>query len=204
MALTIFLVVIFLVCIAMMWNEGMWTNALTLVNTTFAALLATNYFEPLADWLEGQLSSYTYLVDFISLWLVFVVSYGVLRYVTDSLSRHRMRFKMPMEHIGRVLFAAWTAWTIICFVTFTLHTAPLARSPFRGSFASEPRANSLLGMAPDRMWLGFVQSRSEGALSWPEPRVFDAKGEFIFKYGARRERLDRMNQRAGSIRVESR
>jgi hypothetical protein len=188
----------------MMWNEGMWSNAITVVNVTFSAMIATNYYEPLANWLEEYMSSYTYLLDYISLWLLFTVSCVILRLVTDRTSKHRVRFRMPMEHTGRVLFAAWTGWVIICFTCFTLHTAPLARSPFRGSFQNQPQANNFLGLAPDRMWLGFIQSRSEGALSAFQPRGFDPQSEFILKYGARRQRLDQLNQQSGSIRVGSR
>ncbi len=204
MALTIVLFVVFFVCVAMMWNEGMWSNALTVINVTFAAMVATNIYEPLADWLNGQAPSYTYLVDYLSLWTIFVVTIGILRYVTDNLSRYRVRFKMPLEHTGRILFAAWTGWVIICFTCFSLHTAPLARSPFRESFQRQPQSNNFMGLAPDRLWLGFMQSRSEGALSTSEPRVFDPRSEFILKYGARRARLQRNNEDSGSIRVGNR
>ena len=204
MAFTIVLFVVFFVCLAMMWNEGMWSNALTVVNVTFAAMVATNYYEPLADWLDGQLPSYTYIMDYLSLWALFAIAFSILRYVTDSLSQYRVRFRMPIEHTGRVLFAAWTGWVIVCFSCFALHTAPLARSPFRGSFQSQPQDNNFLGFAPDRMWLAFMQSRSEGALSRTEPRVFDPRSDFIYKYGARRAQLERSNQSTGSILVRRR
>lgn len=215
MALTIFLVVLFLVCLSMMWNEGMWSNAITTVNTIFAGLLATNYFEPVAHWLEGQLPSYTYLIDFISIWLVFSLSFVLLRAFTDTLSKSRVRFKLPVEQTGRIAFAALTGWIMICFTCATLHTAPLARTAFKGGFIESPQSNVFLGFAPDRMWLGFVQSCSLGALSQADAsvaasratdqgkRVFDPKGEFILKYGERRNRIDQLMSRSGKIRVGS-
>lgn len=204
MTLSLILGVAFFVCVAMMWNEGMWSNALTVINVMFAAMVATNWYEPLADMLEGQMASYTYLVDYLSLWIIFAVTFSILRYITDNISKTRIRYKMPLEQTGRILFAAWTGWLITCFACFSLHTAPLARTPFRGSFQSEPQSNNFLGLAPDRLWLGFMQSRSEGALSTSEPRVFDPQSEFILKYGARRARLERNNDSSGSIRVGSR
>jgi hypothetical protein len=217
MSLTIVLVIVFLVCLAMMWNEGMWTNALAVINVTLAAMLATNYFEPLADQLENWLPSYTYLCDFLSLWLIFAVSYSLLRFCTDYLSKYRVRFKMPVEHAGRVLFAAWTGWLMICFTTTTLHTAPLARTAFNGTFQVDPKSNNFLMWAPDRMWLAFMQSRSQGALSRGGPsagssrypadqgkRVFDPRSEFILKYGARRQQFHNNLQRTGSLLVGGR
>jgi hypothetical protein len=216
--LTAIFCVIFFVCVAMMWNEGMWSNSITFVNVVFAAMLATNYYEPVADWIEGEAPSYTYMWDFLSVWLLFVFGYTILRLVTDRTSLVRVRFKMPVEHTGRILFAALTSWVFICFACMTLHMAPLARTAFRGSFQSQPDSKNLnlglISLAPDRVWLGFMQSRSQGALSTPDDtatssypqdegkRVFDPRGEFIFKYGTRRDNLHRHFRSTESLRVE--
>ena len=52
-----------------------------------AMMLAFNYFEPLAAMLDGMEPSYTYLWDFLALWGLFAISFGLLRVVTDMLSR---------------------------------------------------------------------------------------------------------------------
>jgi len=202
MLLTLLLLVVFLASVAMLWNEGMWSNAVTCVNVALAAMVATNYFEPLAAWLDHQMPSYTYLWDFLALWGLFTVTLSVTRALTDKLSRYRVRFKMPVEQAGRVLLAVWASWMLVCFVTMSLHTAPLALHPFRGSFQQEPLSNNFLGLAPDRQWLAFIHSRSRGALSRGDAqagspyaedagqRVFDPQGEFILKYGSRRANLE--------------
>jgi hypothetical protein len=41
------------------------------------------------------------------------------------------------------------------------------------------------------MWLGFFQSRSQGALSKSSATPFDPQGEFIFKYATRRDNFSR-------------
>ena len=51
-------------------NSGLWSNTITLVNVLTAGLLATNYFEPLADFFEGRNSSFTYVWDFLAIWLI--------------------------------------------------------------------------------------------------------------------------------------
>jgi hypothetical protein len=189
MILTICSFVVLLVCFAFLWNEGMWSNALTMMNTVLAGLLATSYFEPLANWLEELLPTYTYVLDFLSLWLLFALVYSLLREFTDRLSRYRVRFKKPVETAGSAVFALGTGWVLLCFAMMTLHTAPLARTPLRGSFQSAPMSNNFLGLAPDRLWLGFVQKCSLGSLSLSPPRAFDPEGEFILKYGTRREQF---------------
>ena len=61
------------VCFASLMNNGLWTNTLTLVNVLTAGLVATNYFEPLADLLDKQEPSLTYVWDFLAIWLIFGV-----------------------------------------------------------------------------------------------------------------------------------
>lgn len=202
MILTISLFAIVFIVVAMMWSEGMWGNALTFANTVFAVILSMNYYELLADYLEGMLPSFTYLVDYLAVWLLFSLVYLILRTVTDAVSKHQVRFKMPIEHAGRALFALGTAWVMVCFICTTLHMAPLARTAFRGGFGAEPMANYFLGMAPDRMLLGFMHSRSKAALATSPPHIFDPAGEFIPKYGQRRQMLKEHNVKHGAVRVK--
>jgi hypothetical protein len=208
MLLGLLLLGIFIGCVAMLWNEGMWSNAVTLINVTLAALIATNYFEPLAARVDRMMPTYTYMWDFLMLWGLFAVVYIIMRAVTDTISRQRVRFKMPVEHTGRILFAVWVAWIMVGFSTMSLHLAPLGPNSFRGAFGKKPTSGNFLGMAPDRQWLAFVQKCSRGTLSrshrygevpgyHPHPadqekgrRVFDPQGDLIVKYRNRRAAYD--------------
>ncbi len=183
MALAAALILIFIVCVAFLWNEGMWSNTLTLMNVLLAALVATNYFEPAADLLDKNLPAYTYMLDFLAIWGIFVIAFSILRAATDQLSTTQVKFKLPIEQAGRALTAAAVGVCMICFTLVTLHTAPLARTAFKGSFQAEPLSNNFLGMAPDRLWLGYVKHVSKTGLAGSE---FDPQNEFIVKYGARR------------------
>lgn len=191
--LTGILVMVWIICIAMLWNEGMWNNCLTLVNVVFSVFLAMNYWEPASTYLNKKGASYTYVIDYLVMWLIFFLSLIILRAITDKLSDTRVKFKMPVEQAGRIISVIAIGWVMVCFTLTTLHTAPLARTAIRGSFQPTPMANNFLGMAPDRMLLGFVQSRSKsgGALANSPPVVFDEKGEYIFKYGGRREMVSK-------------
>ena len=187
------LVLVWIVCIAMLWNEGMWNNCITLINVLLSALLAMNYFEPAAKFLESKMPSYTYVVDYLAIWFVFFIAYLVLRAVTDQLSKTQVKFIMPIEQAGRIISVLAIGWIMVCFTLASMHTAPLARTAVRGGFQAEPMSNNFLGMAPDRMWLGFIQHRSKNALSNNPPVVFDEQGEYIFKYGGRRQKFSEQN-----------
>jgi uncharacterized membrane protein required for colicin V production len=191
MMLTIFVVAIMAIIVSMTLTEGFWGNLLMWINAILAAIIATNLYEPAADFMESQAPSLTYFYDFLSLWLIFGFMYGFLRAFTDQISKTRVRFKMPVETSGRILFGLLTGWLVVCFFMFSLHTAPLVRNHFGKAFGKAPDASNFF-LDPDRLWLGFMQSRSEGAFATSEPNVFDPKSEFILKYAERRQRFSQL------------
>lgn len=198
--LTLLLCLIFVIVAAARWFQGLWSNAIALINVLLAMMLAFNYFEPVADLLDRVGHSYTYLWDFLALWGVFVLSFIPLRLLTDMLSRRRVAFDFWVEMVGRSLLSLWIAWLLISFICASLHTAPLGPHPL--GFQRSPTAGCWLGLAPDRYWLGFLQSRSRGALSQSESdpgklsrqeqdrdakvRIFDPESKFVLKYYHRR------------------
>ncbi|MDZ7617195.1 MAG: CvpA family protein [Patescibacteria group bacterium] len=214
-------IVIFATCMALLYQDGMWGNAVRLINVVTAALLATNYFEPLAAYLDGLQPSYTYLWDFLALWGLFAVFLVVFRAATDSISKVQVRFLKIVDQVGSVVFSAWIGWVLICFTAFSLHLAPLGREFLGGSFKSEERVE---GNGAELYWLGFVQSVSRGAfcreLSEAEATenkyasrqeknpaeanlaVFDRTGGLLPKYATRRARLQSYVESTGAIRFQ--
>ncbi len=50
----------------------------------------------------------------------------------------------------------------------------------------------LFGLGPDRVWLGWTQRESKGSLSRLREVVpFDPLGDFILRYGLRREEIEK-------------
>ncbi|HEY5314354.1 MAG TPA: hypothetical protein VIK18_17605 [Pirellulales bacterium] len=188
MLFPILLLVLFILIAALLFPSGLWGNAINLVNVVTAALLATNFWEPVAGWIKGVMPSAVYIVDIFVLWLLFALFAFGLRFATDAVSKYKLRFPKPVEMGGSVLFAAWTSWVVICFGTMTLHTAPLAREFMSGGF--QPEQPSFFGFSPDRLWLGFVQTESEGAFARGGDHIFDPNGEFMPKYAERRAQFE--------------
>lgn len=205
---TLLLFVIFFACVACLYTEGIWGNAIRLINVVTAALLATNFWEPVATWLDYKQPSYTYVWDFLVLWGLFGIFMIVFRVGTDLLSRVKVRFLKIVDRIGSAVLACWIGWVMVCFTTMTLHTAPLARNFLFEGFQPEQRM-FVMGLAPDRQWLGFVQKMSRGAFcrsateqqQKSEKYVFDPKGEFMPKYTTRRSNLETHVRTEQTIRV---
>jgi hypothetical protein len=99
----------------------------------------------------------------------------------------KVKFIPPVETIGTYVFALFTAWVLVCFTTFTLHTAPLQREYLWGGFRAEKKM--MFGLAPDRKWLGFLYNASRGSLSQPGEGqyAFDRDGSYMIRYASRRE-----------------
>jgi uncharacterized membrane protein required for colicin V production len=222
--LSLLMFLIIALCVGFLFMEGMWSNAIRLVNVVTAALLATNYFEPVADWLDGLELSYTFAWDFLALWGLFVLFGVIFRLLTDFASRVKVRFLKVADQVGSTFFAFWIGWVMVGFTMFSLHLAPLAREPFGGGF--QPEQRMFLGFAPDRQWLGFVQKVSrgqfarglseeeiqkkaygarEGDAEWEQDlAVFDRTGELLPKYATRRAALEGHMQKkeTRSIRIQ--
>ena len=198
------IILVFVIVIASTWWMGLWSNLITLVNFLLAAMVASSFFEPVASRLDEMMPSYTYLVDFLALWLIFIVSFIALRGITELLSGVRLKFDYWTETIGRSILSVWLACCFVCFTCFSLHLAPLPPDALQVNV--EDRT---LGIGPDRQWLAFIKSRSRGALSEVQDsgvldpynyddhpddagqnkRVFDPEADFIFIYHLRREIL---------------
>lgn len=201
--MTLFLLLILLGVAAGVWFQGLWNAALTLINLILAMLIATNFWEPVCTLVESfGGGSLTYLLDFLILWVLFAAAFASLRGITDMLSATRIKFDLPVEMAGRSVLALWCGWLFMSFTAVTMQTAPLGSVNPLGAW-STPSAGCFMGMAPDRMWLGFVQMTSRGALArgnridtpdHPNDQAlnvetFDPHSEFPIKYHDRRAKF---------------
>jgi uncharacterized membrane protein required for colicin V production len=204
MAINIILGVILLACVASLFNDGLWSNAIRLVNVILAALLAMNYFEPLAAALDDWQPTYTFVWDFLSLWALFAVFAIILTILTNSLSRVKVKFLKIVDQIGGLVLSLWIGWVMVCFTLTTLHTAPLSHD-FAGFAVDKDEKMFLVG--PDRLWLAFTQKQSMGMYGHspanaPDKYAFDPNAQFMKMYHFRRQKLESKNKKADTIRID--
>ncbi|MBM4001363.1 MAG: hypothetical protein FJ297_17820 [Planctomycetes bacterium] len=190
MLLTLFLLVVFAAAAGLVWLHGLWSNCITLVNLLVAAMVATSYYEPITAQAVGQMRPYTYLLDFLLIWLLFTIVFGILRLVTDLLSRKRLRFDPHVELIGRSVTAVVIGYVVMMFTCSTLHLAPIESSPFNGAWQSA-ESSSFLGMSPDKQWFGFVRGQSKMGLRGGQ--VFDPNGQYRGKHFERRKQFESLS-----------
>ena len=183
------------------WNvaaEGAWGATAVFFSVLLSALIAMDYFEPLADLMQSALGNdWANRVDFIALVGLFALGVFGLRYLSDKLVPNFITVNSRFYDACRWVFGLSTGYLTIAFFLAALHTAPLPRE-FLGF---TPERNNFFGMlAPDRDWLGFVQYVSERSMpSSEDGRVFDGSSfrlpghdneiwpTYIFRYASRRE-----------------
>lgn len=163
----LYLYLIAALIVGMTWWLGSWNIFINLINFFIAALVASSFFESLAGMLESFDTTYRYFIDFVAIWLLFFITFGLLRLVTDFLTVYQMQMNFWVELPLRTILSLWLAGGFICFTFFTLHLAPLPPE----NYSSSPQTK-LFGFGPDRMWAAFIQSRSRGALSESKNGLF--------------------------------
>jgi hypothetical protein len=194
-------------CVATSYAEGLWSNAVKLINIITAALLAVNFFEPVAKLLDDWQPSYTYVWDFLALWGLFGLFLLIFRELTDRVSKVQVRFLKIVDRIGSGVCSLWIGWVMVCFAMMSLHTAPLSRTFLFEGFKPEERM--MMGLAPDRQWLGFVQQMSMKTFCCTAPiddankYVFDPNGEFMLKYATRRAAIEDHIKKTQTLRLNA-
>jgi hypothetical protein len=163
--------ILLLIVVAVAWcvaGEGAWGAGLTFLCVVFAGLLAMNFFEPIADFLDRNVSAVQDYSDVAALVGLFTLFTFLGRLATDNISPTEIEFDGRVHNAARWLFGVATGYATMAILLTALHTAPLPRS-FIG-FSPE-RSNFFDSLAPDRQWLGFTQHVSEKVLK--TGRVFD-------------------------------
>lgn len=149
--------VIFFATFAMCIDKGLWSNTLTAINILFSGLIAFGWYQPVAKMAAGSMGEYTYLLDFMMLWVLYVIAFIVLhRVLGGMLSKTRMRFKHPIDTIGGPASAAIAGWLMTGIVAASLHAAPFDKDAFGGVFSDGTRSSTLTN--PDLAWLSICQN----------------------------------------------
>lgn len=176
MIITLVLIAIFFVVVASIWWFGAWSILITLVNTVIAGLTASSFYENAAHQLIKIDSSFRLLFPFIAMWLLFALTFVVLRAITDTISRYRLKLDFVTELVSRSLLSMAVGFVFVSFVAFSLHSAPLPSAYFQSSKTSAdevPNFSNTPGtpvvketFGPDLFWAGMVQLASTGSLSY--------------------------------------
>lgn len=134
-------------------SEGAWGAALMFFNVLFGAMIAFNFYEPLADLIDSTGIGWGFS-DTLALMLIFCLSVFLLRLATESLAPVMVRFPTPVYHLVRLVFGLGTALVTFAIILLAFHAAPIHKKMFG---YIEYNTKPPFGMALDHRWLGFFQ-----------------------------------------------
>ena len=158
---------------AMTVQSGLWANGIVLAQIVLSGLIAFGCYQPLSVVFdEATGGEYTYLLDFIAIWLLYCLSMLVLKIADGALSKTRMRFQESVEKIGGPLVGLLAGWVMVTIVLASLHAAPLAPDVLGGALQhkrSEVETKSMF-TAPDLFWLRLVGGAMSANSLEPAPR----------------------------------
>jgi hypothetical protein len=155
MLLIINLIIVFLILLLTyaLTSEGLWGSALMFFNVLFGALIAFNFYEPLARLLDSTGIGWGFS-DTLCMMLLFSFSVLILRMTTETIAPAQVRFPMPVYHIGRLVFGLGGASITMAVVILAFHCAPVYKKIF-GVVAYDSRPPFGLGL--DHEFLGLFQ-----------------------------------------------
>ncbi|MEO1498639.1 MAG: CvpA family protein [Planctomycetota bacterium] len=179
--------IVYFATLAMMVREGLWANLLATAAILVGGLAAFGLYQPITIMLdEATGGEYTYVLDFVVIWLLFALVCGIVKGLGAFLSPTKLRFKEPINSIGGPAVGLVAGFLMASMTMATLHAAPLGATDFFPELA--PKAGTVAGVRrelseasifgrPDVAWLriaeaGLSPSRAGGEGFSPAIYVF--------------------------------
>jgi uncharacterized membrane protein required for colicin V production len=134
-------------------SEGLWGSALMFFNVLFGAMIAFNFYEPLAVLLDRTGINWGFS-DTLCMLGLFCVSVLLLRMTTETIAPAMVRFPTPVYHAGRLIFGLAGAAVTMAIIILAFHAAPVNKKIFSVvKYDTKPP----FGLGLDHQWLGFFQ-----------------------------------------------
>lgn len=188
-------------------RDGAWGTFIRAWNLLFAGLLATNFFEPAARFLEDSIGSeLTYFYDFLAFWGVFAVFMVILHSLTAVISRVSVKFNIYLDRTLTVLSGLSCAGIFSALLAFSLHFAPLGTSPFGAALVSDQGFPmglrwGLLASAMSQGTLSRTVSSEEAAAYGAEVAAFPGRNNIFEVYQKRQEALRSQVESGGGFKA---
>jgi hypothetical protein len=150
-------------------REGMFTAFTMCCNVFIAGLVAFNFWEPLADMVDPTFATSVLhgYEDSIFLVLLFCITLGVLRSITNLLSRTQIRFPVGLQQAGGAVFGLATGYLVSGFLICVLQTLPWHENFMYFNPRLEPGLDGALRRVfpADRVWLALMHRAGAYPLS---------------------------------------
>ncbi|MDO4568935.1 MAG: CvpA family protein [Planctomycetia bacterium] len=199
MILSTILLFIFLGVFGATMRSGLWTNTIRLINFFLAAFLAASMGEYVGGFLRGFMESYGFFTNFLGIWIVFDLTYLILREITTKISRVNVKFHLAINQYAGYFVALLLAYFFVGFSLYTVHQAPLSKNCIRGEFS--PDGAMFFGMSPDKQFHAIFKYVANGA--YASGNEFDPNDRYFSNYAKGRQALQEHVEATSTPRINS-
>jgi hypothetical protein len=174
-------------------SEGLWGAALMFFNVLFGAMIALNFYEPLARLIDSTGLNWGFS-ETLCMLLLFSASVMFLRMTVETLAPAQVRFPAPIYQIGRLVFGLGGATITLAIIILAFHCAPIHKKMFQ---AVQYDTSPPFGLGLDHQLLGLFQKETGGPFAQygagqRDPfgeygdkhalKLFDPKGEWLINH----------------------
>lgn len=159
-----------------MWREGLFTATAYLLNVLFSGFVTYEFFEPLADSLEGTLGETMFagFEDFLAQIAIFAVCLIALRWAVNELSPNLIDYPLPAQQFGAAAGGFLAGYLLAGFLICSFQTLPWHERFLGFEPPGEVESAGRSVLPPDRVWLALMRYAGANVLSW---REFDPSAE---------------------------
>jgi hypothetical protein len=171
------------------WREGLLTALTMTINIVLAGLAAFAFFEPIAGLLVPGLAG-SFLAgyeDALCLIVLFTVSLGLLRLITNNLASAHLEYPAVVRQGGSAVFALVAGYLTSGFLLCVLQTLPW-QVDFLGFDYHAPNSGNAVRsvLPPDHIWLAMMHNMMP---DFDPDSTFEARYARFRRYDDQREAL---------------
>jgi hypothetical protein len=194
-------------------REGLFTAFTMALNVFVAGLVAFNFWEPIANRLEPAftgifLEGYE---DALCLAVLFCLTLGILRLVTNNLANRVIEFPALGDQVGGAAFGLVTGYLIAGFFICMLQMLPWHESFLGFEWKGQGSSPVRRFLPPDHMWLALMRHAGayplanqedddrdrpgreggpyDDSITFDQTGTFEIRYERYRRYGDRRDKL---------------
>ncbi len=155
------------------FREGLFSALTTLINFLLAAVVAFNFWEPLADILDPLLQGIWLagFEDWLTLVSLFGLSYLLLRLLTAQITDATIAIPAPFQELGGAALGLLTGYLLAGFLLCTTETLPWPEDFLGFGPRSVQEPPSRRWLPSDRAWLSLMRHLSTHALANQDERL---------------------------------
>jgi hypothetical protein len=175
-------IVLMLVVAYAYFREQALTAFAMFINVCLAGVITFNFWEPIADLLDPVLAG-SFLAgfeDFLVMIVLFSISLGLLRLMSNNLSSLQVEYPPAVGQGGGVFFGLLTGYLLAGFLVAAMETLPWHEQFMYFEPRSENESGFRSFFPPDRVWLALM--RRAGAYPLSNREVEDPPEEAESNY----------------------